>query len=228
MSANPAIPKLPPVAPQMRGAITGVSGTGKGNCAKAWIAREIAAKRAPRVVVFDPDDEYSKLGHARPGHVHLGPLTHRVTADAFLSDVGRWLDHKFVSLAVVPSDDDDEASEQCFEFCKEVKATGDLLVVFDEIGGYAFDAENPRPAQRGLKLIATKARKDNVSALFVAQRAMQIPKTARGQINALETFAQFDDDDLKQLAKWTGDRSLIERAPKLPRGQSLAWVSPML
>lgn len=228
MSANPAIPKLPPAASMMRAAIVGVSGTGKGNCAKAWIAREQQAKRAPRVVVFDPDDEYSKLGKARPGHVYLGPLSHRATAAEFLSDPGRWLDHKFVSLAVVPSDNDDEASEECEDFCKAVKATGDLLVVFDELGGYAFDAENPRPAQRGLKLIATKARKDNVSALFVAQRAMQIPKTARAQINALETFAQFDDDDLRQLVKWTGDRSLLDKAPKLPRGVSVAWASPML
>lgn len=224
--SNTAVSKLPPNTPTMRAAIVGMSGSGKGNCAKAFCARE--QKRGTRIAIFDPDDEYSSQGKPRPGQIHLGSMTQRVSASEFEDDPGRHLDRAKLALSVVPDEDDDEAAAQCATFAEHIKATGNLLAVFDEIGGYAFENEAAHLAKKALNKIATKARKDCVSALFVSQRMVHIPTSARAQINALEIFAQSAPADLKALEELTGNRKLVEQVQTLPAGVSLLWVSPML
>ena len=226
MSTNTAISKLPPMTPTMRAGIIGISGSGKGNCAKAYLARE--QRRIPRIVVFDAHDEYSTLGKERPGFIHLGTMTARATAADFLSDPGRFLDRKKVALSVVPSANQDVAAEQCATFCELLMSTGDFLVVFDEMGGYAFNAKRAHLAETAIDTLACEGRKEGLSCLFVSQRLMHFSKSAREQVNALEIFCQQDPDDLRQLVKRTGNKSLIDTVPQQGPGVSTLWVSPML
>lgn len=220
-----AIAKLPAPTSVFRGAIVGVSGSGKGNCAKAWVGA--AMKVGARVVCFDPEDEYSQKGRASP-YVFLGPLLERCTFEQLADAPGRWLDGDELALAVVPDDDDDAAAEQCADFVELIRPTGNLTAVFDELGGYAFGNQQAQVAQKALNKIATKGRHDGISAIFVSQRLVHVPTSARAGLTALELFNQTSPADLHALEELTGKPELGEQVSKQKPGESVLWVSPML
>lgn len=202
-----------------RAAVVGISGTGKSYAAKAFIRDLMKTKpKAHRIVVFDPCDEWSKKGRA---DADRGPLVDRVTFDALAEDPGRYLDVEPLSLAVVPSDDEDESAEQVLEFVQLVKATGDLVVVLDECGDYGFT----KPGQAALSLIARKGRHWRCPALFVAQRLTHLPPNCRSQLTELVTFLQTHPADVDALEDITGDKGFAARVQKLSaeKRESLRW-----
>lgn len=223
---NTAAAKLPPLRDTSRVAIPGVSGSGKSTAAKEFVRAEM--KRGTRIAFFDPEDEYSVHAPSR-GNVDKGPLTQRATWDEFVSRGYRyWLDRPDLALAVVPDDDDDDAAEQCREFVEAVKGTGNLCAGFDELGGYAFGNDNASIAQKALNTLATKGRKWPVSAIFVSQRMVHIPLSARASVTAMLSFNQVNPADLRALAELTGSEEFSAGVASHGVGEASLWLSPLL
>ena len=204
-----------------RRAYVGKTGTGKSYAAKADVA-DYLKRQGARVVVFDPEDEWSKHGE-KSQHINLGPCTHRTTFEEFAADPGRWLDFERVSLAVVPSEDEDEAAEQVAEFVSIVRSTGDLLVVFEEVGSYAGPEAPNKAGAKALAKIATRGRHWGCPVFFCAQFMIQIPPGARRQVGELQCFRQTTPADLAALEELVGDPTLADRVKRLPDRESIEW-----
>lgn len=214
---------LPPSSEVFRGAIVGVSGTGKSNAGKEWCAREMAAGR--NVVAFDPEDEWSQGG--RPSKRRkLGPLTARMSFEQFAQSP-EVLEAEGLALAVVPSDDPDLAAEECAELCGHVMAMGGLVLVLEEVGGYAFDGAGAAAARKAINFVFTRGRHREVTPLALSQRLVHVPLTSRAQVNALQVFCQTDPDDLSAIDKRTNPENFSERVANLPAGESLIWLDPL-
>lgn len=207
--------------PRDRVVVIGKTGTGKSNYAKRLISENLAA--GARVVAFDLHDEYSLKGKRSP-QVRLGPLAERCTVDQLVADPRRYLDQNGGGLAIVPEDDDPARVARDFEGVADlVRHTGNLMFVIDEVG-YFGDLCEPK-----LKAIATTYRKFSVSVVMIAQRAVQIPLTARSQASAIVAFRQDEIPDLDALEKRCAGSipDIAVRVARLPPGDHVLWRDTM-
>lgn len=194
--------------------IVGKRGSGKSHQAKSLCGDLV--KAGWRVLAFDPHDEYSQQGR-KTDAVTLGPLTQRATLDALLA-YPVILDRADLAMAVVPSGRGGaELAADFAIFWQLAEDTGRLCAVVDEVGDYSEYAEET------LNHAATQGRHFGVPVVLVAQRMMQIPKTARTQASALLSGIQSDPEDLKQIEKITGGADIAARVAKLPRREFVAW-----
>jgi len=192
--------------------VFGKRGTGKSNFAKRELGHAWDAHR--RVLVFDPHDEYSRHGH-QTEEVTLGPLDDRCTLDELLLKP-ELLDAERLQLAVVPAEEPEECAADFERLCTMVRHTGDLLLCVEEVGYFEEHCRGK------LNFLATQSRHWGVTVLFVAQRAVQVPKTARTQITQLVSFRQDNPDDLRALADLAGE-DFAARVARLGRGESEQW-----
>jgi nucleoside-triphosphatase THEP1 len=201
--------------PRDRLAILGKTGTGKSNLAKLLAAEMM--RRGIRIVAYDPEDEWSQLGRERDGEVTLGPLIARITADELRFNGAAILDSEALALAVVPDDDLDQAAAD-FEYLADlVKHTGHVCLIIDETGTLQL-----RAAEK-LDAVFTRWRKYSVPVVCIAQRAVQVPKTARGQLSQIICFRQDDVSDVAALAERVRDEAWLARVPTLADGEFLYW-----
>lgn len=197
-------------------AFVGKRGSGKSTRAKELCAEVMRAGQ--RIVVFDYHDEYSQLGNASK-QVRLGPLRHRVQVDEFLAaaaDDSGLLESPELALAVVPSGDPKECAEDFEEVAAVISSTGRLVFLVEEVGVVSERAE-----QR-LNYLACQSRHDEVPLVLVAQRMVQVPKTARTQISHLNSGRQDDPADLDALAKIAG-QDFADQVSRLGRGECADW-----
>jgi energy-coupling factor transporter ATP-binding protein EcfA2 len=198
--------------------IVGKRGSGKSTHAKAMAAALVA--EGARVVAFDVHDEYSKHGRASAA-VTLGPLTQRCTVAELVDEPTR-LDHGALALAVVPEEKTAEAlAQSVVDVIDLCEATGELVLMLDEVGFYAHGHALDR-----LNVLATQSRHAAMPVVFVAQRTVQVPKTARTQASRIITFLQTNRDDLKELEELTEEPSFASRVKRLARGRFLEWRDP--
>lgn len=196
--------------------VLGKRGSGKSHCAKLLLAAELDG--GARVVAFDPHDEYSQHGKKTP-EVTLGPLSKRVTV-AELEQTPALLDARKLSLAVVPSSrKGSDLAEEFGTVSGMVTGTGRLTFLADEVGEYSDHAREE------LVSLATQSRHYSCALVLVAQRATQIPKTARSQASRILCGRQDEPDDLAALEKRTrlSDPDFAARVSRLPRRQLLEW-----
>jgi len=196
--------------------VLGKRGSGKSHAAKQLIAAELDA--GARVVAFDPHDEYSRHGR-KTSEVTLGPLEQRCTV-AELEQRPELLDSRKLSLAVVPSvRKGPELAEEFETVSGMVTSTGRVTFVADEVGEYSDHAAEE------LKSLATQSRHYLVPLVLVAQRATQVPKTARSQASRILCGRQDEPDDLAALEKRTRLTApdFAARVSRLPRRQLLEW-----
>jgi DNA helicase HerA-like ATPase len=198
-----------------RVAIVGISGTGKSTRAKKFVTAELEHGR--RVVVFDPEGEWHR-GCRRP-RVLAGPCASTLEAAELFRDPKGWLDRSELSLAVVPSDDDEEAGEELADLVELVRHTGDVLLVVEEVGGVCRESD---AARKALTKLATKGRHWGVPSVFVSQRMVDIPIGARAQLTQLESFTQTQEADLSALADRVS-KDFAEGVRALPIGESIVW-----
>lgn len=176
--------------------VIGVRGTGKTR----WTQENIV-KRKKRVVVFDPHGEY-ETRETRT----IEELTHDTEP----------LDRELVNLAVVsewrtPSD----LAEQFAIFCDLVSTSENLSIVVDEVGLLT------RHGVDSVEYVACQSRHWNSPLILVAQRAVQIPKTAREQASKIISFRQSSPDDAAALVERCGEAA--EKVRVLPRYQHFSW-----
>lgn len=193
--------------------IVGKRGSGKSHAAKELCGAELG--HGARVVVFDPHDEYSQLGR-KTDAVTLGPLSQRMSVDAML-ERPEVLDDAKLSLSLVPAGDPKQVAQQFRAVADQVLDTGNMTLVADEVGVYEDFAEDH------LNYAATQSRHSNVALVFVAQRMVHIPKTARTQATVVQSFLQNNPEDLTALAKLTGSKDFAADVSRLPRRKSLTW-----
>lgn len=178
-----------------RRAFVGKTGTGKSTRAKAFLG--LALDEGWRVCGFDPHNEFSKEG--RPSkQVTLGPLARSMTVEEFLAgDAEQLLDEPKLSLALVPRPRPRDMAEDFKELVPLIRATGRLMFFADELGLWG------EYCQDELDELATQSRHDDVPLVLVAQRMVQIPKTARTQVSHLNSGLQDEPSDLDAIANRT-------------------------
>jgi hypothetical protein len=210
-------PKVRPIESRMRVALPGVTGSGKGNRAKALIRREWAGAggRWP-IIAIDPHDEYSRQGKPRPGEVVLGCLPLRLDWATFWRTWRTFIDQPDLGLAIIANGRPEETAAHLEDLVDLLEATGGIMLVLDELHRYA------KNAAFQLDRLACESRKWGVPVCFVTQRLTHIPYTARTQLTDVESGRQYDIEDLDALARRCG-REFAERVRLLPIGASEYW-----
>lgn len=192
------------LAPRHRVVVVGKTGTGKSH----WTGENVCAPAA-RVLAWDPYGEF--------------PTRDRLSFDEFMSRPDVLADPS-LSLSVVPGN---RRSTKCSadfdDFVSYIESAGGYTLIVDECGLLLHAGE-------ALNFVATQARhfgevaygkgspNVGVGVAFCAQRAVQIPLTAREQASCVVAFRQEYPDDVDALRKrfeTTGKASLADRVPKL-------------
>lgn len=202
------------ITPQDVVLIVGKRGNGKSTAAKA-ICGELMRIEQP-IAVYDLHDEYSELGQASGG-VTLGPLTQRATV-AELVERPELLDAHPLALAIIPDKMPKQAAADFATLLAGIENTGNVCLLLEELGVWAGHAEEL------VNYAATQSRHwgDGVPLVLVAQRAVQIPKTARTQATQLISFRQDDPADLAALAEIAG-QPFADDVKRLRRGEFRHW-----
>lgn len=204
-------------------AIVGKRGTGKSTAAKALLARLL--EEGARVVAVDPHDEYSREG-VQTDHVTLGPLDDRVTM-AELREHPEILADPYLSLAVKSSIDPEVLAAEVAELIDLLVAHGPLDSKPEEVGVLLVLEEmallfGNRDAEKKLNILATQSRHWGMPVLFVAQRLVHVPLTARSQLSILLSFRQDQPADLAALEDLAG-RAFVDQVRQLGRGEWRLW-----
>lgn len=192
--------------------VVGKTGYGKSTWTKKLAAELYRARW--RVLAFDPCDEYSKGGPANP-NVAPGPLPYRCTV-AELVARPELLDAPRLGLAVVSEREPKQVARDFSTVASLCRHTGNLVLLVEEVGYFA------EHAGESLKAVATLYRKYGIAAVFVAQRATQIPLTARSQASVVVAFRQDEPPDLEALALKCGDE-FAAAVGNLPVGRCEIW-----
>jgi hypothetical protein len=176
--------------------VVGIRGAGKSY----WIARHIV-KRHVRVVVWDPHGEYQTV--------------ERCTLDELAQDPSR-LDREALSLGVVPSWRTlGDLGEQFAIFADLCSSMEGVTIVVEEVGLLS------RHAPEAIEFIACQSRHWECPIVLCAQRAMQVPKTAREQLSHLTSFRQSSPSDVAALVERCGEGA--DKVRTLPRRECWRW-----
>lgn len=199
--------------PRDRLVVVGKTGTGKSTYTKRLVAQ--LHRAGWRVVVFDPADEYSRSGRGGV-HVVQGPLPSRLTMPELLKRP-EVLDSPRLGLAVVSDGEPPSVAKDFRALATLCRHTGTLALVVEECGYFA------EHCQESFKAVATLYRHQGISAVFVAQRATQIPLTARAQASKIVAFRQDEPADLAALSDKCGEEfSRVVAGLKV--GQHATWT----
>jgi DNA helicase HerA-like ATPase len=150
---------------------------GRKGSGKSTLARGIVAT-LPRVVVFDPHEEYPAL-RCRS----IGALV------SFMEEA-----HARPRFKIACTFSDMEEYETAIDLVREV---GNMWIVIEELNYFVDCWSRDKPY---LDLIRF-GRHDRVSILMIAQRAAEVPKLFTSQSDAIVSFRQREPRDLDYLAK---------------------------
>jgi len=217
--ANPAPTDSPAVAivaeqlglePEDVVVVLGVRGTGKSFWAKQQILRE-----HPRVVVYDPNEEYVTGAKGAPPNMRQLTPMH---IDQFIDHMATTLAAERGQLAVAVHSPQRTRAERVQSFERFVSMIGDsrnLLLVIEETG------DLPPECNDDLCHLARRSRHWGIPVVFIAQRATDIPKTAREQMSYLVSFRQSDPADVRAIRERIGPRA--DAIANLPRRVPFVW-----
>ncbi len=167
-------------------AMMGASGSGKSARTKL----EIAERKPPRLMIWDPKREYSPMG-----------------LDAFdsLSELGRAaFKRKRFALAFHPKRTKSEMRDQFSTFCKIADAAGDLTAVCEELS----DVTLPGWAPDGWSMLTRQGRHSRMTLYGNSQSPAAIDKTFWGNTTRICTGVLGTASDVKTLA----DVLMIDKA----------------
>lgn len=202
--------------------VVGQTGTGKSHFAKQLVGELMAEGR--RILVLDVKDEYSVKGRVRV-ESDLGPLPHRWTA-AQVAAQPEVLEHPALLLAVVPEEPTRARTAfqqwaRAFVLLAELLRDYKLPVVFvlEEVQSWA------KHQQELVEAVAVLWRDYGASVVFVSQRAVGIPISARAQLSQIVSFSQQEPADIEALRDRTAlnDPEFADRVSRLSGQQFLTW-----
>lgn len=187
--------------------VVGMRGRGKTHHVK----HEVLPNQ-PAWVVWDPKHEYG----SDPGHVaHVVSFDQlcalEAAGDSLLARPG-------IKLVVRPTRNlrPAELSEQFGEFIDLISSSRNFVLVVDEVGLLT------KHAEEDLVFLATQSRHWLVPVVFLAQRAVQIPVTAREQSSIVVSFRQKRKADIDALAEEIGE-DLASKIRTLPLRECVKW-----
>lgn len=204
------------LASRDRAIVVGKTGAGKSYFVKQLATEAMSSNR--RWVSFDVCDEMSGEGRESQ-ETELGPLTQRCTPQELYRDPRKFLDRADLALAVVPNGEPEQVAKHFKRVAELVRDTGNVIFHVSEVGYFQ------QYAQGALNQAATLYRKDSVAMVFDAQRAVQVPLTARSQASLIFAFNQDTPEDLQALSERCGRDvpDLADRLPRLAVGECIPW-----
>ncbi len=173
---------------------------GKRGSGKSHWFRSHVLPHEPRVITWDVHAE-----HSCDVRVTVDELTALLAGGPLAGGDGRW------SIAVTPEDTFPEPCAAAFT---------ELVHVLADVGGYTLAIDEVgiigKRAGEALEHVATQSRhygersgcfygeRPGVPVVFLAQRAVQVPKTAREQASRIVTFRQDNSADVDALVERIG------------------------
>lgn len=167
--------------------VVGRKGSGKSTLIKRGL------ERVARWVVWDLRGEYAALPRARL-------WTDLAAFRAHLVD-GGGIDREVFACP----------ASQFLPWCRWVYATGNLLVVIEELGRYA----GPGPAGDALGDLFDRSRHAGIDLIAASPRIVEVPTSLRAQVDDLLCARQSIPNDLAYLDQWIGP-ALSSRVSNLP------------
>jgi energy-coupling factor transporter ATP-binding protein EcfA2 len=191
---------------------------GQRGCGKSHFVKLNIVADCQRYIVFDPHGEY--------------PCDERLDLDGFIDAAPRLLSQETMRVSVTPASRmPDEVTKDFCRLVEFVNESGGFVFLIDEVGILS-DAGGVNH----LKYLATQSRHFGeepwipgqpqpapdpahvgVPVVFLAQRAVQIPLTARNQASHVISFMQNDPEDIEALRKRIGH--MADQIPKLSRAK---------
>lgn len=140
-----------------------------------------------------------------------------VTVNDLLS--GNHLKQAKFRLAVIP--DELDIDQELEDTIRLVRAAGNAVLVFDEVGDYR------QKNEQTLNRIARNGRHDGIVPIYVSQVAIDIPYTVRRLATRVYSFAQFHPADIKALSEVYGES--FAQSVKDSKGHEFnVWTLPTL
>lgn len=177
-------------------AAIGASGSGKS----AWIKEGLRRAAPTRLLVWDPQGEYSTFGRAYTDRVRL--LDAVVKAPAF-------------AAVYQPGDRQSLYAERFDWFCRLAYALGDLALVVEELA----DVTQPSRAPDGWSVVTRKGRHKALRVVAASQRPASVDKDFFGNCTLIHCGRLNYEADLRTMAN-----VLRVEAPELAGLEPLAWV----
>lgn len=156
---------------------------------KTFLAAKLTAN-VPRILYFDPYHDYQEAAGAE-----------EIAADSLIENP-RVLAKARFRYAVIP--DENDIAQQLEDVVSLARATGNLVLVMDEVGDYK------RNAQLTLEKLARNGRHNGIVPIYVSQVAMDIPRTVRRIATRVYSFRQEDIEDLDALRERYGEKYATE------------------
>jgi hypothetical protein len=160
-------------------AYIGASGSGKG----VSVSRRLAELKSPRLLVWDPRDEYGKAAPQMPSLPHL--------VGAFKHAKGGPVRARYVAGGAMPL-------AEAFGFvCQLAFEAGNLVLVAEELSDVT-DASRAPPAWRQ---VITQGRHKGLHVIGCAQRPALIDKTFLGNATYIRCFTLRYAEDRRAMAR---------------------------
>lgn len=165
-------------------AVMGATGSGKSVAIKA----ELRKRKARRLVIFDPEEEYLAFGRR---------VERLADVVSVLSQCGH---DKGFRLVFVPHADPAKAEAQFEVLCRAAFHAGNVLLVAEELAAVT----KPTKAPVGWGMASTRGRKRGVSIIGASQRPAQIDKAFLSGCTRVRSGRLLYEDDAQVMAKVLG------------------------
>ncbi|RQQ65551.1 hypothetical protein [Burkholderia stagnalis] len=180
-------------------AVLGASGSGKSSYVKGLMERA----RPPRLMVFDPDDEWGAFGTVttRMADVLAGFQAAGPTGP--------------IRTVFVPSPDPATAVKQFDAFCRIAFAAERMTFIVDELKSVTTPSRSPV----GWGMLTGRGRKRGIRIYGLSQRPASIDKDFLGNCNFVRAGRLTYDEDIVKVARAL--RVPVDEVAALP---DLAWI----
>lgn len=170
--------------------------TGRKESGKTWLVKRGLA-RARRFVVWDVRGEYAD--------------PERGVAGARLwTDLRAWRDH-LLAGGTIEREVFACPSSQFDAWCRWVFATGNLLVVVEELSRYTTTGR----ATEALLDFFDRSRHAGIDLIATTARVGAVPKSLRTQVDELLVAKTTEPEDLAYLTSWLGGPAVAQRVRDL-------------
>lgn len=165
-------------------AVMGASGSGKS----AWIKQQLRAGNPGRLLVWDPQDEFTAFGRV---------ITDPDELSGVIYAAGRAGGYR---LVFQPGKRISTYAEKFDDFCETAYLSGNACVVVDELG----DVTEPSRAPDGWSVLSRKGRHRGLTVFGAAQRPANIDKDFIGNSSLVHCSRLSYETDIKVMANALG------------------------